>query len=188
MRDYVYIYSESINSITASGIEFSDLVEAFKLKNLLLLKHKFSEIISCSKSNFDTCEIEEIKHYSVKEIYNFGDFSFIDLPELHYTHYLEDQEIAEILYFGHMSKPMKNVSIKNLKNSFMVYIHDNGYFLRIFYQDSINPLLSFIKLKMKVEFDNNLVKSKYLLIKKNKIEVFDYDIGLENAISLGRKK
>ena len=182
MRDYVYIYSESIHSITASGIEFSDLVEALELKNFLLLKHEFSEIMPCSKSNFDTCEIDEIKHYSVKEIYNFGDFSFIDLPELHYTLNLEDQEIAEILYFGHMSYPLKNISIKNLKNNFMVYIHDNGRFLRVFYQDSIDPLLSFIKLKMKVEFDNNLVKSKYLLIKKNKVEIFDNDIGIENAI------
>ncbi len=181
MKKRVYIYSESLNSITASGIEFSDLIEALKLKNIILLKHDFPGEAGWCKKNFEICQIDEIKNYKSEFIASFGDFSFIDLPEPNYVDSLEDQEIAEILYFGHMNKPFNSISIKNLRNNFMIIMHDNDYFLNLYFQSAADSLINYVKETMQVEFDNSLLKSKYLLISKNKVEVFENDIGIEDA-------
>lgn len=182
MRNYIYIYSESLNSITSSGLEFSDLVTSLNLNDFLFLKHEFSECTPCSKTNFDFCHIDEIKHYTANEIYNFGDLVFLDLPKPHNLHKLEKSEIAEILYFGHIHKPLNCITVKNLNNNYMVHIHDNGFYLKLFFQNSIDKLLSYIKQNMQVEFDATLLNSKYLVIQKNKVEVFNKDLGFENTV------
>ncbi len=95
-------------------------------------------------------------------------------------------EIAEALYFGHKSAPLKRIELPSLKNEYLVSFHDNGYRLAIYFKNNIDKLFEHIKNEMNCDFDKSNLKTKSLLITKNKVREFDGDIGIETAIQIAR--
>lgn len=47
--------------------------------------------------------------------------------------YGTDVEASEILFFAHKAKPLNSVNICSLDNQFMTYVHDNSWYLQLYY-------------------------------------------------------
>lgn len=138
MRDYLYIWNDPVNQcIVASGIQFRDISEWIGLGGgVVLLNHgaKFVDewIEHDRESGFYYVTTECIPGLAQEDTYSWGDFAWADyagdgLPNI------PDPEMAELLFFGHTGRPLCQVAIPSINNKYLCYIHDDGWFLRLFY-------------------------------------------------------
>jgi hypothetical protein len=70
-------------------------------------------------------------------------------------------EIAELLYFGHQGEPFDEIRIPSLKNNYLYYAHDDGWFLRLYYinWDDIVQLIDSIEFSFDQEKLANLLST-----------------------------
>jgi len=139
MRDYLYFWHDSEHRyIVASGIELKDLaVCAGDDGGLLLLAHGYTEASFDFSSRFDY--VQKDKLFLLKEVdaYTWGDICWIDYAGDSFPS-LTPQDIAELLYFRHTGIPLGRISIPNLRNKFLFSGHDDGWFLKIFYESWVD--------------------------------------------------
>ncbi len=140
----MYIWNnKKKNYIVASGLEFSDFYEYLKgSKGLLLLEHDYCNAEYDNTTGFDFVTSSELKEIKDDDIYNYGDFVFLDYNS--HLSKMNDIEISELLFFKHKAKPLKEISLENLKNNFLYYSHDNGFYLKLYYSkwETIENMLS----------------------------------------------
>jgi len=135
MRDYLYFWHEPKDHfIVASGIHFKDLAPSLsKAGGVLLLSHEFWEAPHDPNSGFDYVTASALEPLCLENIYSWGDFRWIDYADPHHPSQMTKQEVAEVLYFRHRSEPFSNIEIPSLKNRFLAYGHDDGWYLKIYY-------------------------------------------------------
>lgn len=134
MRDYLYIWHDSDQRfVVTSGIELKDLAGSTDAAGgLLLLAHGYSDASFDYSSRFDYVPRNELELLKEVDAYSWGDVCWTDyageaFPEL------TPQEIAELLYFRHTGKLFGRTTFPNLKNKFLFSGHDDGWFLKIYY-------------------------------------------------------
>lgn len=136
MRNYLYIWHDPKNQlIVASGIEFKDFMPIFcGHGGLVLIEHKSEVAGHDSESGFDFVTNAGFSQLMNEDIYSWGNFVWIDYKVSIFPK-LSDVEVSEILYFAHEGKPLNSVTIQGLENQFMAYIHDDGWYLKIYYSN-----------------------------------------------------
>ena len=138
MRDYLYIWNDpEEHFIVASGIEFSDLMDHMGSNGgLVLLEHGldwFTKYLE-QDSNSELIYVPQtqIHELAKEDIYSWGNFSWADYA-CESIAGLSDQEIAELLFFARMKRPLDRIALPALGNKFLCYIHDDGWYMKLYY-------------------------------------------------------
>ena len=137
-RSLLYINSDYRNcDFIFSGINFNEFLRFTdkKIDNLILLHNGLSP--ETEGNNFERCfELyegqEHISELAKNDIYDLGDFCFIDYESIGYPKKLSEEQIAELLYLGHRFMPLKSPFFRELNNKFAYLSHDDGFFCRLF--------------------------------------------------------
>ncbi len=116
------------NKVVFSGIQFAEFMKYVEkpIDNLLLIEDNyFGEKYAF---NFALVEDEKLLEDLTKEdVYNYGEFCFVDYATPQRIHDLKDEEIAELLYMGHMFKAFHSPFIESLGNDFCYLGRDDGW-------------------------------------------------------------
>lgn len=134
VRTKIYIkVSPEKNEIEYSGMEFAEFIKYLsqQIENILLLKGDYFG--NRCESNFELLEGKEIVERLAKEdVHSFGDFSFVDYSSPQNVNGLSGEQIAELLYLGHMFKPLRSPFFNSLHNNFAYLAHDDGWYCKLY--------------------------------------------------------
>ena len=100
--------------------------------NAILLETKFERGLELFEGS------EYVKKLTMEDVYSLGDFGFVDYAFPHNTSELSEEEIAELLYLGHMFKPLRSPFFEVLQNRFAYLSHDDGWYCKIFCRHPCN--------------------------------------------------
>lgn len=136
MRDYLYVWHDpERQAIIASGIELKDMLHCLSGQGgLVLLDHQSDIAEHDRESGFYYVERAGFNDLETENIYSWGnciwsDFAPSALPKI------TEMDIAELLFFAHKGRPLREVSIGSLGNRFLAYAHDDGWYLRLYYSN-----------------------------------------------------
>jgi hypothetical protein len=136
MRDYLYIWHDSEHQfIVASGLEFKDLQKGLSTTGgVVLIDHQSDTATYDRESGFHFTSSSALSELVAEDIYSWGNFAWADyvgatLPSL------TKEEIAELLYFAHKAEPLCGNALPHLRNNFLGYAHDDGWYLKLYYKD-----------------------------------------------------
>lgn len=155
-RTMIYVNANlTKNEIIYTGIEFQEFFECLHIENLILLKGKYmgERVVKY----FEVIEGQEQLGLLAKDdIYNYGDFCFVDYQSGIDVEQLTDMQVAELLYIAHMYEPLKTPFFDILKNKFAYLAHDDGFFCKLYCRENEDfakilegKLTCFIKKKTK---------------------------------------
>ncbi|MDR2650068.1 MAG: hypothetical protein LBB94_10190 [Clostridiales bacterium] len=134
-RNELYIFANADNDeFIISGLQFSEFTQWIKppIENIMLLSGECFES-GINKHYFEIIEgRDNILSFSNRDIYDLGDFCFVDYERSGATDLLLPQDVAELLYLGHMFKPLTSPFISCIGNRFAYLVHDDGWFCRLF--------------------------------------------------------
>ena len=127
---YVKVTPEK-NEIVYSGLEFAEFIKylSVPIKNLLLVKGDYWS--DKQEHNFELLEGQELIEKLTKENV-IGDFCFVDYSKADDAARLSGQQIAELLYMGHIFKPLNSPFFETLQNRFAYLAHDDGWYCKLF--------------------------------------------------------
>lgn len=138
IRDLIYVNgNEYANKCFYSyGIEFYEFMSSVEHRpeNLILLKHKFDNTQLNLASRFEYTTTQEIDELIEDDVYGYGDFCWVDFNKEEDLDNLSSLQIAELLYFGHLAKPLHVIP----KHRFAYYAHDDGWFNKIYVSELLD--------------------------------------------------
>ncbi len=169
LKELIYIntnYSEK--KILSYGIEFKDFVcsLADPINNILLIAHHYFGEDFHSRTGFYYVRKEHLNRLLNADIYNFGDFCWVDFEDAALLDSFKPNEVAELLYFGHTGQLLGSSYFGGLKNRFAYYSHDDGWHNELYCQD-INEFLNVI---------TNIILKKSITSKRCKVCPIQDDI------------
>lgn len=136
-RNKVYVnVNDKNHEIIYTGISFCEFMKYLpqKVTNILLLKADY--ISDKNVNNFELIEGKQnLKIFSEEDIYNYGDFSFVDYSESECIKLITDNQIAELLFLSHMCRPLATPFYESLNNRFVYLSHDDDYFCKLYCRD-----------------------------------------------------
>jgi hypothetical protein len=138
IRDLIYIHHNNFEQyVITYGIEFKEFMGAIppKLKNLLLLKHRFNDAEFNMHTLLEFVPSEKINMLIEDGVYGYGNFCWVDFTEVDGLNELSGQELAELLYLGHIKQHLKPPFYQKLGNRFAYLAHDDGWFNKVYYRD-----------------------------------------------------
>lgn len=152
----IYIYGEKHNKcFVTSGISFHDFLSSTRtqIENMLLLKHRFLEVDFHLTSHFEYVEGEAgIRKLARERVSQYGDFCWVDFKDINDLETLEPEEIATLLYLGHMKEPLVGKPLfPRLRNSFAYFATEGEQYTKVYYrylQDFIYMLCKVIPLQL----------------------------------------
>lgn len=122
--------------IIYTGIEFAEFQRYLlhPIENMILLKGNYEG--NRQNRNFELLEgSKEITNLTKENIYNFGNFHFVDYAVEGAEAKLSAQQVAELLYITHMWSPLQSPFFGELKNRFVYLAHDDGWFCKLYCHD-----------------------------------------------------
>lgn len=136
MRSYLYIWHDPQKQfIVTSGIEFKDFKYTINGQGgFVLFDHKSEVAEHDLESRLDYVTLVNVTALLNEDIYLWGNFAWIDYKAPTFPK-LNDIEISEILFFAHKAKPLNSINIRSLDNQFMAYVHDDGWYLQLYYSN-----------------------------------------------------
>jgi hypothetical protein len=134
MRDYLYVWHDPNRQfLVASGIEFKDFLPHLKSQGGIILLDHQSEIASYDANTaFDFVQASDLSELAAENIYSWGNFVWADYASPTFPS-ISDTEIAELLFFAQKANPLHEVLIPSLCNQFLGYEHDDGWYLKLYY-------------------------------------------------------
>jgi hypothetical protein len=138
IRDLIYIHHNHFDQYVISyGIEFKEFMESIpiKVKHLLLLKHRFNDADFNMHTLLEFVTQEKMDRLIEDGVYGYGNFCWVDFANIEGLNELNGQEIAELLYLGHLKQHLKQPFYQKLRNHFAYLAHDDGWFNKIYYRD-----------------------------------------------------
>lgn len=130
LRDVVYINSDTEKGLVKFyGIQFKDFISCTPnpINNVLLIEHEYWSEKYHLPSRFMYTTKENINDLINEDIYNYGDFCWVDFNEEESFDLLKPQEVAELLYLGHKYIPLKSAFFPCLNNQYAYCAHDDGW-------------------------------------------------------------
>jgi hypothetical protein len=137
IRDLIYIHYNNLEQYVISyGIEFKEFMDSnsSKLKHILLLKHQFNDADFNMHTLLEFVTHEKIERLIKDGVYDYGNFCWVDFSEVEGLNELTGQEIAELLYLGHIKQHLKSPFYQKLANRFAYLAHDDGWFNKVYYR------------------------------------------------------
>jgi hypothetical protein len=134
MRDYLYIWHDPEQQfLVASGLEFKDFLPLLANRGgVALIDHRSDIALSDKATGFDFVCASSLAKLAAEDIYSWGNFVWI-----HYTNptfpTIDDEQIAELLFFAHKGKPLRTATFTSLTNNFLAYVQDDGWYLKLHY-------------------------------------------------------
>ncbi|MBM7569259.1 hypothetical protein [Paenibacillus sacheonensis] len=167
-RDLIYVNGREFDNhcFYSYGFEFYEFMSCVQPRpeNLILLKHNFDGAEWNPHTRFDYVTAQGIKDLIDDNVYGYGDFCWVDFEKEEDLEHLSAQQIAELLYFSHLAKPLHDIP----KARFAYYAHDDGWFNKLYVKklEDFEELLSrAIVLKLRkmtrrsmVEIPNEIAK------------------------------
>jgi len=142
-----------------SGIEFAEFIQYVPqpIENLMIITGG-SNVILCETDfdrGFELFEGDDLIEKLTKEnVYGLGDFCFVDYSSPHKTDKLSEEQIAELLYMGHMFKPLRSPFFEELCNNFVYLAHDDGWYCKL-YSRNLTDIITVLCKKI-VASNNNI--------------------------------
>ena len=135
LRDIFYInaFPEN-NEIVYYGMQLNEFIKyaPVELSQLLLLEAEYFGTGFRSKTKFEVVTKEEMNDFLKEDVYSYGNFCWVDFNQRENVENLEPFEIAELLYLGHMFKPVKSPFFDKIQNRYAYLAHDDGWFCRLY--------------------------------------------------------
>ncbi len=97
------------------------------------------------------------------EIDEFDEFCWVDFDDASDLDELEPKEIAELLYLAHKKEPLARTFFPLLKNRFVYFSHDDGWYNKVYYRriaDFVGMLSKVIPYKLGALVRNVFLSSK----------------------------
>lgn len=142
---YVKITPER-NEIVYSGIEFAEFIKYLPqpIENLMIITGGSNVVLLDTKfeRGLEQFEGHELVEALAREnVHNFGNFCFVDYISSGKASDLNEEQIAELLYLGHMFKPLDSPFFEPLQNRFVYLAHDDGWYCKLYCRE-ISDFLS----------------------------------------------
>lgn len=137
IRDLVYVHlNENGQYVISYGVEFVEFALSLprSLNHLLLLKHKFDDGEVNRHTQLEYVTKDMIRKLAQDNIYGYGDFCWIDFEENEGLDELSGNEIAELLYLGHLKQHLKMPFYNKLGNRYVYLSRDDGWFNKTYYR------------------------------------------------------
>lgn len=135
LRDVFYVnaYPDE-NKIIYYGMELIEFLKysPVELNQLLLLESEYYGADTKSKTNFEIIGKNEMEDFLGENTTNYGDFCWVDFDSRENVEKLEPIEIAELLYLGHMMKPLKTPFFDKIQNRYAYLAHDDGWLCQLY--------------------------------------------------------
>lgn len=112
------------------GISVYDIWKAIKATNTDIILIKSDELGDECINNFEIICEDNIDSFLSK--YRYGDLCFMDCNNREKMCELNDNEIAEMLFIGHMNRPLNSPFVKKIGNRIVYIGHDNDYFCKLY--------------------------------------------------------
>lgn len=138
INDLVYVYlNEGKQYVLSFGVEFPEFVHALHhvMNNLLILSPSFDESEFNLHTQMEYIPAKRIYRLIKSEKYKYGEFSWIDFEEVQALNELSGQELAEILYLGHMKTHLRSPFYNRLGNRFVYLSKDDGWWNKVYYRN-----------------------------------------------------
>ncbi|TYR79850.1 peptide ABC transporter permease [Priestia megaterium] len=182
IKDIVYINGHvNEKCFVTYGIEFKEFFYSLPepLTNLLLLKHRFEDSDYHFPTHMDYVESEQVSLLAQDNVYNYGDFCWIDFDELSSLDLLEPNDIAALLYLGHLKKPLNSSFNNKLNNQFVYLAQDDGFYNKTYYRDiyDMKHMLSRI-----IPFKASVAKQTRFALRRKKLEYPALPLVLANTL------
>lgn len=187
MRNNCFTYikiNEKDNKVKTSGIKFKEFMEGIseKPKNLLMFKGwSINSTIEPSLS-LEYVDNENISAICEEDVYDFGDFQWIDFDETSNLEKVSKDELSKMLYLNHTGKPYDTFLFESLNNNYAYIAHDDEYIVNV-YMKEVKDYKNVINYKIKKELKgrkrfigdipNEILDSIYELCKKGAIIDFE---------------
>ncbi|MBH5316840.1 hypothetical protein I6N90_03320 [Paenibacillus sp. GSMTC-2017] len=146
-KDVIYmIYNEKEQSVTSMGIKFNDFVTSLtiELNNVLLLASQYTGEDYHTDLRLEFVRKEHLIDLYKENVYDYGDFCWVDFDEITSLDNLEPQEKAELLYLEHYKKALSNPFSDKLNNKYVYLAHDDGWYNKVIYKD-INEFINILR-------------------------------------------
>lgn len=141
LRDLIYVHlNESDHYVLTYGIEFAEFAQSLSdlFNNFLLLKHRFDDTDFNMHTLHEYIPNDRIHKLIQDNVYDYGDFCWIDFEELEGLNELPGQELAELLYLGHLKDHLKIPFNSHLRNRFAYLAHDDGWWNKVYYKNMMD--------------------------------------------------
>ena len=138
------------NESIFSGIRFVDFIKCTPLtiSNILLPKPVYLGEKYCH--NFELFEgADEIAFLASQNIYNYGDFCFVDYANADSVRSLSKEQVAELLYLMHIKEPLQFPFFDVLQNNYAYLSHDDGWYCKLYCKDWQAPISIFLNKLLK---------------------------------------
>lgn len=138
LRNLFYFNAnKSNNEIVCYGLQFFEFVKyaPVEVNQLILMKSEFLRMNPLSKTGFKIVEKEDMSDLLNEDIYNYGDFCWVNFNKRENVENLEPMEIAELLYLGHKFEPLKSPFFDKIQNKYAYLAHDDGWFCRLYFRN-----------------------------------------------------
>jgi len=167
-RKILYVNADlAKNEFYYTGVEFREFIEYVHIENLILLKANYFGERSVKR--FEVIEgQEQLKSLAMDDIYNYGDFCFVDYQARADVQQITNMQVAELLYLAHMYEPLTTPFFDLLQNQFAYLAHDDGWFCKLYCRSNEDfvkvfegKIFSFVNKKSKRKLhplDDNLRK------------------------------
>lgn len=137
-QDVIYVHlNEADQYVLSYGIEFKEFVLSLfgSINHLLLLKHDYNDADFNMHTLLDYVPRKRLMKLAEEEVYEYGDFCWIDFEEMEGLDVIPGQVLAELLYLGHIKEPLRPPFYNYLGNRYTYLAHDDGWFNKTYYRD-----------------------------------------------------
>jgi hypothetical protein len=135
ISDIIYVnFDEDLSRVISYGVEFKEFIQALSVRpyNILVLVGHFGSAHDFT-TNCEYCISEDIDEFLEEDVYNYGNFAWVDFESIEGLKLLEPQEVAELFYLGKMWKPVNGTRFEKLNNRFVYTAHDDGWVNHTYY-------------------------------------------------------
>ncbi|MCM3478772.1 hypothetical protein [Caldibacillus thermoamylovorans] len=136
-KDLIYILVNTRDHyVISNGITFPGFIQSLKkpLANLLLLKHKYDDTEFHLDTQLDYILKDQVEQLIRKGVHKFGEFCWVDFDDVFSLDTIEGEELAELLYLGHMKKHLSLPFFQKLNNRFAYLTEDDGWLNKTYYR------------------------------------------------------
>ncbi len=177
---YIRIDTEK-QSVETSGISFADFYHGIEDKPnyILVLKGYTSNSLYHRDLRLEYIAKEKIEPYLQSDLYEQGDFCWVDFKQEEHLDQLSNQELSELLFAAHKFEPFCQASFPSIHNKYIYCAHDDEYYTRVYmdvrnYMDVIEYVASrHLKQNGKISLPRDIKEQLFRLCKSGII--FDFE-------------